>query len=225
MIQAPLPAYFNQEGMLPYSRILVEGARDLFGLDHLAKVLREMPSQTGQVAVGEYSQAMSWEEMEQLVLSFSQEDALSFPVVLERLYGVRGGRGLSVLVGRAAFTYVLKHFGKLYGLKDSDFRLLPVPRRIQAGLGKLAQIFEQQFEQQAVVRDEGTYWTWTVENCLNCRGQSAVAGEVSCYFIVGLLQEYLSWASGGRFYPVVEMECAVLGGNCCVFRIDRKPLD
>jgi predicted hydrocarbon binding protein len=95
---------------------------------------------------------------------------------------------------------------------------------METGLRQLAIVFNHQFGERVSLEEQATHWLWTAEDCLNCCHGNHSA-DCSCYLMIGILQEFLSWASGGRFYPVVELECAVSDGQRCVFRIDKKPLD
>jgi predicted hydrocarbon binding protein len=189
---------------------MIEGAQELLGMECLKRVMQELPSQSFKQNGG---------------MALSVEDTRLFPFMLEKLYGVRGGRGLAVRIGRSTFQQVLKQYGQNSGLLDQSFRLLPGPRRLHTGLHLLANIFEQQFKQPAEVLDQGTHWIWRAENCLNCCSGYSTQNP-GCYMMVGILQEFMTWASGGRFYPVVEVECgAASRGHTCVFRIEKRPQD
>ena len=54
---------------------------------------------------------------------------------------------------------------------------------------------------------------------------SASSEAPGCYFIVGILQEFLSTISGGKLFNVVETECRATGGAACIFRIDKQALE
>ncbi len=53
------------------------------------------------------------------------------------MYGPRGGRGIAQRAGRAGFKYLLRQNGTSMGITDLNFRLLPVPARLKAGLEAL----------------------------------------------------------------------------------------
>lgn len=210
----------SPEPTAAYSRILMEGAGDLFGEPHLIALLKggspdaSLPSDLAG-------------DMERLAAGLSLDAARTFPALLEQVYGRRGGQGLALRVGRAVFTVLLKHFGRAYGLIDASFRLLPPSRRVEVGLRRLAEIFNCEFGQQVTVDLESAFWVWTVGECLNGSRESErpAAHEPSCFLMVGVLQAFLAWESGGRFYSVRETECAASGGSRCRFVIDQKPLD
>src|SRR5512142_1229500 len=55
---------------------------------------------------------------------FSEFSALN--AALEEMYGPRGGRGLALRAGRAAFARGLQGFGALVGASDLAFKVLPL---------------------------------------------------------------------------------------------------
>ena len=60
---------------------------------------------------------------------------------LEDMYGPRGGRGLSLRVGRALFADGLRNFGALAGVGDLAFKVLPLGAKLRIGLPAVAKIF------------------------------------------------------------------------------------
>jgi hypothetical protein len=221
MIPATTSTASDWKEILPFSRILVEGAQELFDVECLQDIFYELPA-SAKTKYQEY--ACASEKAPGSILMFSDEAVRFLPVILEKRFGVRGGRGLSVRIGRSAFKYVLKHYGQSSGLLDQSFRLMPAPRRMEVGLNRLSQIFNQHFNEQVEVLQEGSYWLWRMQNCGNCcEGRNT--DDAGCYLIVGLLQEFLSWAGGGRYHRVIEQECVLAGGDACVFCLEKKPLD
>ena len=194
MIHAMTSATSDWKGILPLNRILVEGAQELLDKESLQSIFQG-PSST-----------------------------CDLPQALEKRFGIRGGRGMAVRIGRFAFKYVLKYYGQSSGLLERSFRLLPASRRMSEGLNMLSQIFNQHFNEQIEVCEEGSYWLWRMHPKRHL-GEAGSMDHVGCYLIVGLLQEFLSWAGGGRFHQVTEQECALTGGEACVFRLEKKPLD
>jgi predicted hydrocarbon binding protein len=142
---------------------------------------------------------------------------------LEQLYGLRGGRGLALKAGRAFFTFALRQYGRELGLLDQAFLLLPPAVKIQAGLQRLACFFNETGDSAIHLEEDPRQFQWTVENCPLCwRRRSDVP---ICHMQVGMLQEYCSWASGGKNYTIVETECRAAGAKACVFTIDKTALD
>ena len=77
-------------------------------------------------------------------------------------------------------------------------------------------------EQVSVVENDQN-WTWRSQHCPLCWQRTST--EPVCHFTVGMLQEFLAWASSGRVYSVNEIECQAAGADACLFQIDKKALD
>lgn len=183
----------------PIFQLFVEGAQEMLGLDHFQHVL-DLP-QTG----------------------LEHTPVVTLPIALEQHYGAPGGRGLAVRIGRSAFKYLLQRRGDAMGLTSAEFRLQRAPQRMRAGLHLLAQQLIQDSGDRITIQDSETHWVWRSENCPVCTGRST--GDASCYLTVGLIQEFLAWSGGGRFYRVTERECRAAGASTCAFWIEKKPLD
>src|SRR5690554_1670777 len=74
---------------------------------------------------------------------FDFADFSAFNLALEELYGPRGGRGLALRAGRAAFADALRNFGALAGAGDLAFKVLPLHAKMRIGLMAMARIFTQ----------------------------------------------------------------------------------
>lgn len=147
------------------------------------------------------------------------DEAGRFLCALEARFGSPAVHGLALRIGRATFSYWLKYMGDQLGFRSQEFRLLPAPRRIEAGLQVLAEKMGVLCGESIVLSDEGQYWNWQVVN------QPQPETATLCFLEVGLLQEFVSWAGGGRFYPVAHTECRAAGSPACTYRIDKRPLD
>lgn len=191
--------------------VMLEGAQEVLGAERLNSMLDEiLPNRSGS---GDAA-ALDW-------LSFSE--VCSLPQILEGVYGIQGGRGLTLRIGRSSFKYGLKQLTGFAGLREVNFRLLPAPMRLERGLKLLADQFAAEFGDSMMVTDEGRFWQLRSETCPFC--QDHLAADSCCYWMVGLLQEFTAWASGGRFYPVNEVECRAAGAFTCTYQIEKKPLD
>ncbi len=142
---------------------------------------------------------------------------------LEKFYGPRGGRGIALRAGRAGFKYLLRQNGMQIGIIDLNFRLLPVPVRLKTGLEALAGLMGKIGDEQVTVDEDERTWSWRSEGCPLCWGR--VSHEPVCQFTVGLLQEFFTWASGGRVYSLSEVACQATGAPACLIKIDKKALD
>jgi hypothetical protein len=197
------------------AQVLLNGAQEILGMETIQKIFERISPD-----IQDYDNGV----LRRLPLG----EAGPFLHALEEVYGSPGGRGLALRIGRSTFQYGLKALGELASLRTMEFRLLPTPRRLESGLHILAQFIGVQFGSQVAVLDEGDHWTWRVR-CEPGEDRpsegSRPAAAQDCYLIAGILQGFTSWASGGRFYRVVETECRASGCLDCIYQIDKKPLD
>ena len=140
------------------------------------------------------------------------------------IYGERGGKGISLRIGRTTFDDVLKDYGAMAGVEDLAFKVLPMNKKIKFGLNAMARIFSEKSDQVSTLIDEGDHFIYRVERCPVCWGRENQERPV-CYYMVGLLQEGLSWVSGGKEFQVIERKCIGMGDPDCEFEIQKKHLD
>ena len=158
-----------------------------------------------------------------LELSFEFGDMGKLQAALEGLYGPLAGMGSSLRIGRAAFKYGLREFGAELGLTDLAFRTLPLDQRLEAGLLSFAGILNRFSPGRVRVEQAGAHFTWLIHRCPVCWGREA--NQPVCHLAVGVLQEMLSWLSGGKHYIVVESLCAAAGDPSCTIVIARQPVE
>lgn len=142
---------------------------------------------------------------------------------LETIYSPRGGMGLALQAGRSSFDHILRLYGKQMGMLGHDYRMLTTPRRIHTGMIILVNTLHDLGAMSSAIDETDKFWIWTATRCMS--GHVRQEGEPACYFFIGVLQEYLYWASGGRYYQIKEIECTRSGGQACVFHIGKIPLD
>lgn len=153
---------------------------------------------------------------------FNFADFSAFNLALEEMYGPRGGRGLALRAGRAAFADALRNFGALAGAGDLAFKVLPLPIKMRLGLTAMAKIFSQISDQYTTVKEQEHEFVYTIHRCPVCWGRSGSEKPV-CFVAVGLLQEGLKWLSGGNEFRVVETKCVATGEAVCQFEILKTP--
>ena len=139
---------------------------------------------------------------------------------LQEVYGKEGFRGLAVCSGRAAFKHLLLEQGKELGFEDEFFLFLPARIKLERGLNSLSGWLKQELGISLTIAKQKKTWECRMNNE---SGEKPIEGV--CDFLAGLLQEFMAWAGGGRFYQVRETECRSRGADSCIFLIDRFPLD
>lgn len=198
----PNPLHCSDE----MAQIVLEGAREVLDRDEIV-ILTEL------AGVSVPSAGEKW----------TQHQFLSFIEAMEKRHGMLGARGIAVRIGRASFPGFVRTFGSEDGFEDADYRLLPVRKRARVGLEKFAAIFMCACGMKISVDTEPEAWIWTVADCPQCSNphiESAVS-----HFMLGLLQQYLAWISGGKVFLAEEAACQANGAPNCVIRISRLPLD
>lgn len=141
---------------------------------------------------------------------------------LEQLYGPQDGRALALEAGRAAFDQGLKGFGAMVGIADQTFRLLPLSVKLKVGLRAMATAFAISGDQVCYVREEPEQFVYIIERCPVCWGRHT--DEPVCYAAKGILQEGLSWGTGGKRFGLTEVSCIAMGDASCDFLIGKEPL-
>jgi predicted hydrocarbon binding protein len=154
---------------------------------------------------------------------FNFADFSALNLALEEMYGPRGGRGLALRAGRAAFADALRNFGALAGAGDLAFKVLPLQAKMRIGLPAMARIFSQISDQLSTVQEQENEFIYTIHRCPVCWGRSGVDKPV-CFVAVGLLQEGLKWVSGGNEFRVNESKCFAMGDEVCEFVIQKTPI-
>lgn len=151
---------------------------------------------------------------------FSQYSALN--AALEEMYGPRGGRGLALRAGRAAFARALQSFGAMAGAGDLAFKVLPLGTKLKMGLPAMAGIFTQVSDQISKVEEKDDHFIYVIERCPVCWERTS--DKPVCYAAVGLLQEGLRWVSGGKEFRVEEITCHANGDEFCTFAVYKEPI-
>jgi predicted hydrocarbon binding protein len=143
---------------------------------------------------------------------------------IEEMYGPRGGRGLALRAGRAAFAQGLSEFGSVIGASELAFKVIPMQTKVKVGLKAMAETFTKFSDQPSDVTDGDDYFIYTIHRCPVCWGRHSDDRHI-CYGAVGILQEGLRWVSGGKDFKVEEVECIATGDEHCVFHIFKEPLN
>lgn len=153
---------------------------------------------------------------------FNFADFSALNLALEEMYGPRGGRGLALRAGRAAFADALRNFGALAGVGDLAFKVLPLQAKLRIGIPAMARIFTQISDQYSTVQEFENEFIYTIHRCPVCWGRRT--DKPVCFIATGLLQEGLKWVSGGNEFRVNESKCIAMGEEVCDFVIQKTPI-
>jgi hypothetical protein len=142
---------------------------------------------------------------------------------LEKMYGLRGERGLALHAGRASFAGGLAEFGAVIGVSELSFKAIPVRAKLKVGLKALAETFSKFSDVVADVADADDHFLYTLRRCPGCWGRTS--DRPICYNALGVIEEGLRWLSDGKSFAVEEVHCHAAGGEACVFHIRKEPLN
>lgn len=196
-----------------FGLILLKALEDVMGKNGLNAILN-------LAGLSKYIDAYPPDNLEKAI-DFAEIAAIN--IALEEMYGPRGGRGLSLRVGRALFADALKNFGALAGVGDLAFKVLPLQAKLRIGIPAEAKIFSQISDQLSTVEEREDVIIYTIHKCSECHGRSGLDKPV-CFIAVGLLQESLKWISGGNEFRVNESKCIATGDDVCEFTIQKEPI-
>jgi len=194
------------------ARIYIQAIEDVMGKNGLNAVLN----------LAGLSHLVDSYPPDTLERAFDFADFSSLNGALEDMYGPRGGRGLALRAGRAAFASALKNFGALAGVGDLAFKILPMSAKLKIGIPAMARVFSQLSDQLSKVQETHAEFVYTIHKCPTCWGRRG--DKPLCHAGAGLLLEGLKWVSGGHEFRVVETQCVAVGNPMCVYVIQKQPL-
>jgi bacteriochlorophyll 4-vinyl reductase len=141
----------------------------------------------------------------------------------ETMYGARGARGMELRAGRYAFNLGLKEFGPLLGMADLALKLMPMTMKMKIVLNAVAQTFDRFSDQPTHVEERKGQFIYIIEKCPVCWGRHS--DKPCCHLAQGILEESLTWVTGGHTFHMEEIECRATGGEHCTFAINKDPID
>lgn len=132
--------------------------------------------------------------------TISELDLVELLHSAQAIYGNRGSFGVALRIGEASFRYFLRKKGEEYSLSGNSYRLMNSQQRTLFGLKKLAEFANENSNAETKISENETYWHWNVE----LKNQNFMVAQIFKSFTVGLLREFFSWSSGGRFFPIED---------------------
>jgi predicted hydrocarbon binding protein len=196
-----------------FARLAMEAMEDIMGRNGLNAILNlaHLPQYVDRFPSDNLDKEFDFAEFTALMMA------------LEDMYGPRGGRALALRAGRRVFAGGLKSFGALAGVGDLAFKVLPLNAKLRVGVPAMANIFSQFSDQISNVYDEGSdRVVYTMERCPLCWGRKT--DRPVCFMAQGLLQEGLSWLSGGREFKVDMTTCIAKGEDMSRLVIYKEPI-
>ncbi|HRV93454.1 MAG TPA: 4-vinyl reductase [Anaerolineae bacterium] len=144
-------------------------------------------------------------------------------VALEKMYGPRGERGLTVHAGRASFAKALAEYGPITGTRELAFKMIKLEAKLRILFKATAESFSHFSDQKTTMEEADDHFKFLIHACPRCWHRTS--DKPICYSAIGLLEEGCSWVSGGKKFLVEEVACIAAGAEVCEFHIQKEPLE
>lgn len=194
-------------------RIILRSMEDLVGKAAVDEILH-------QAELTQYIEAYPPNNLEQ---EFPFEHLGVLQAAVEQVHGPAGGRELNRRVGENCLNNGLREFNPLLGIADLPVRMMPLSLKLHVGFDMFAMVFNRFSDQVVTLREDQRHYYWVIERCPVCWGRTAVDGPC-CQLAVGILQESLRWATGGKEFLVAETSCVGMGDDNCTITINKRPV-
>jgi predicted hydrocarbon binding protein len=157
-----------------------------------------------------------------LNLEFGFDEFGVIQETVDKIFGVRGGRGLALRAGRETFKRGVKELGPILGIADLMFRPFPLGMKMKIGLDNFARTFNTLTDQIVRVEEASNKYYWVIERCAVCWNRKTEAP--CCHLAVGILEQASYWVSNGKNFRVEEIKCIAKGDATCTIAIDKQPM-
>lgn len=143
---------------------------------------------------------------------------------MDQIYGVTSARGIAICSGRAAFRHLLRQQENELGFASDSFRLSPGKVKLKKGLTLLAKWIGVHFSENVELENGENCWLLKITPKDKNGSPEQTCGNL-CDFKFGLLQGFLTWASGDKYFVVQEVACRCTGDEYCCYRIEKNPIE
>ncbi len=212
-----LESHKPTEGQYFYSnkmgRVILKAMEEVIGLEQMIDVLR---------AAG-LPHLINNYPPNNLKLGFPFEAVSGLQAAMEKVFGIQEGRELNRKVGHACLNVGLREFNPILGIADLPVRLLPLAMKLHVGFDMFAMVFNRFSDQVVTLSEDDENYLWIIERCPVCWGRHT--DEPCCHLAVGILEEGLTWATGGRQFRVEEISCVAKGDETCTIAIGKRPIE
>jgi predicted hydrocarbon binding protein len=152
---------------------------------------------------------------------FDFVDFAAIGAALEKMYGVRGERGLGLYAGKVCFHQGVNQLASIAGLSELAFKAVSFNTKIKIGLKAMAETFTGFSDQLTSLTEDEEYFIYTIHRCPVCWGRSSQ--KPICYVALAIIETGLQWLSDGHYFEVEEVTCCAMGDEACVFHIRKEP--
>lgn len=192
--------------------IILRSMEELIGRAALEEVLHEAGLQ-------DYMQQYPPNDLE---LAFPFDHLGALQAAVEQVHGAAAGRELNRKVGVLCLDNGLREFNPLLGIADLPVRMMPLSLKLHVGFDMFAMVFNRFSDQVVTLSEDQKSYYWIIERCPVCWGRETEAP--CCHLAVGILEESLRWATGGKEFLVAETSCIAHGDPTCTISIGKRPI-
>ncbi len=193
-------------------RIILRTMEELIGKQELDAILREGGL---EMYIGRYPPS-------DLEKGFPFEHLGALQAAVEAVHGPEAGRELNRRVGQRCLDNGLREFNPLLGIADLPVRMMPLSLKLHVGFDMFAMVFNRFTDQVVTLSEDQQHYYWIIERCPVCWGRQT--DGPCCHLAVGILEESLRWASGGKSFLVAETSCIAQGAATCTIAIGKRPV-
>lgn len=143
-------------------------------------------------------------------------------IALEKLYGPRGERGLTLHAGRASFAKGLAEYGPITGTRELAFKMIKLEAKLRILFRAIAESYSRFSDQTTTTEEADTHFKLIIHRCPRCWNRTS--DKPICYSGIGILEEACGWVSNGQKFLVEQTECIAAGSEACVFQVQKEPL-
>jgi predicted hydrocarbon binding protein len=192
-------------------RIIISSLGEVVGADNAKLTL-------AAAGLATYAEQLPPNDLE---LAFPFEHVSRLQAAAEAVFGVEEGRDINRRVGRACLGGGLQQFNPLLGIADLPLRNMPLGLKLNIGFDMFAMVFNRFTDQVVKVGEDSHGYLWVNERCPVCWARQT--DYPCCDLAVGILQEAITWATGGREFEVKQITCIAMGNHACTIRINKRP--
>jgi predicted hydrocarbon binding protein len=148
------------------------------------------------------------------------------------IFGPRGARPIFLRAGRMVAAEIRRQRPALFAVAGTVLRLLPVAKRMEIVLDKLAEQGEDLFGTPHLLDEQDNAFIIEMPDCTYCaeiarshssEGNAAQSMPISrpvCHIPVAAVAEMMEWATGQR-HLVEEVACIARGDPACILRVSK----
>jgi len=192
-------------------QIILRSMQEVLGVQQYHAVLET-------ASLGHYAQKLPPGDLE---LAFAFEEVAALQIAVESTYGLEEGHKLNHRIGKMCLYQGLQDFNPLLGIADLPQRAMPLTLKLHIGFDMFSMVFNRFTDQIVKVSEGPDHYLWIIQRCPVCWGRHS--DVPCCQLAVGIIDEALTWVTGGRHFTLEQTTCVAMGHDDCTIRINKRP--